>query len=60
MVVTRDTQNYITIEANKQTDAIFLINSLSLGINSIPLNSDDKRRMINFIKELQFRLGINN
>ena len=59
MIIKNETQNYITIETDK-SDAIFLLNSLNIGIQNIQLDSETRLRMINFIRDLSERLGFDN
>ena len=56
MIVKNETQNYITVETDKN-DAIFLLNALNLGVQNIQLDNETRLRMVNFIRDLGERLG---
>lgn len=55
MIIKNEGKEFITIESTRE-DALFILNSLILGIQNINVNQEDRTRFKNFIDDLNSRL----
>ena len=52
MIIKKEGKEFITIDTDRK-DAIFLLNCINLGLNSIQLNKEDVTRYISFLQHLK-------